>query len=71
MRSNNGKATKKIVLIVPESTEVMDITYYWKTAGGMTIKTDVILADSTLEDGKENICYSFPNEGTDIDCEDC
>ena len=34
MKKNNGHSTKRITIVVPESTEVIDITYYWKTQFG-------------------------------------
>ena len=64
MRNNEGTKTKKITLIIPDSTEVLDITYYWKTAKGSAIKTATAIMDERLKDGTEVICYSFPEEDT-------
>lgn len=64
MKNNDGKKTKKITLIIPDSTEVLDITYYWKTAKGSSVKTATAIMDDRLEDGAELICYSFPEEET-------
>ena len=62
MRCNDGTKTKKITLIVPEATEVIDIVYYWRTQYGMTLKTATILTDDNCIDGTEAICYKFPDE---------
>lgn len=62
MRNNNGNQIKRVTLIIPESVEVMDITYYWKTAKGRTIKTMTTLFDHALEDENECECYKFPDE---------
>lgn len=32
MRNNIGKQVKKVTLIIPESVEILDIAYYWKTS---------------------------------------
>ena len=59
MRKNNGENTKKITLVVPESTEVIDIAYYWKTANGNCIKTTSVIMDEHCCDGHEVTCYDF------------
>ena len=62
VRRNNGNQTKKITVVVPESVEVIDITYYWKTATGQTIKTATTIMDENCMDGNEVVCYAFPEE---------
>lgn len=61
MRKNNGHSTKRITIVVPESTEVVDITYYWKTQFGNTVKTATALMDTSCEDGVVNEIYKFPD----------
>ena len=65
MRNNNGKQTKEITLIVPESVEIIDVTYYWKTASGKALKTVTTLIAEGCNDGIKSVCYSFPDEGDD------
>ena len=62
MRCNDGKKTKKITIIVPESVEIIDLTYYWKTQKGRALKTQTILMDEHCKDGIERVCYEFPLE---------
>lgn len=65
MRNNNGNQTKKVTLILPESVEILDVTYYWKTAKGAAIKTVTIIGEESCDDGNEVVCYSFPDEKED------
>ena len=62
MRNNIGNKTKKVTLIIPESVDVMDITYYWKTSTGRAIKSMTAIMDNELCDGNEINCYKFPEE---------
>jgi hypothetical protein len=62
MRCNDGKKTKKITIVVPESVEIIDLTYYWKTQKGRALKTQTTLMDVGCEDGTVRICYEFPRE---------
>lgn len=62
MRNNIGTHVKKVTLIIPESVDVLDIAYYWKTSIGKVTKTVVIVADDNCKDGNEVVCYSFPQE---------
>ena len=62
MRCNSGKKTKKITIVVPESVEIIDLTYYWKTQKGRVLKTQTTLMDEHCEDGIECVCYEFPWE---------
>lgn len=62
MRNNNGNQTKKVTLVIPESVEIMDVRYYWKTSSGEPIKTIITLADDNLYDGTEAFCCKFPEE---------
>jgi len=64
MRSNNGTKTKSITLIIPESVDVLDITYYWKSSNGDLLKTTTAIMDNRLKDGAEISCYRFPEEET-------
>ena len=59
MTCNNGTQTKKITLIVPESIEFLDITYFWKTAKGVFTKTNVFFSDVNCQDGSEVPCCRF------------
>ena len=60
MKNNKGNQTKKVTLVIPESAEIMDITYYWKTSNGAFTKTATTLFDVHLVDGREVDCYKFP-----------
>lgn len=62
MRNNIGKQVKKVTLIIPESVEIIDITYYWKTSMGNTLKTQTTLMDENCRDGNEAVCFLFPEE---------
>lgn len=62
MRNNIGKQVKKVTLIIPESVEILDIAYYWKTSKGNTIKTTTTVMDNNCKDGNEVVCYDFPDE---------
>lgn len=62
MRNNIGNKTKKVTLIIPESVDVMDITYYWKTSTGRAIKSMTAIMDNELCDENEINCYKFPEE---------
>lgn len=62
MRCNDGKKTKKITIVVPESVEIIDLAYYWKTQKGRSLKTQATLMDLGCEDGIERVCYEFPQE---------
>ena len=62
MRCNDGKKTKKITIVVPESVEIIDLTYYWKTEKGTTFRTQTTLVDEECKDGTEVDCYEFPWE---------
>lgn len=63
--SNPGNKTKAITIIVPVSADVIDITYYWKTAGGRTIKSNTTLMDR--KDGERVDCFLFPKEDGESD----
>ena len=62
MRNNNGNQTKRVTLIIPESVDVRDITYYWKTSTGRALKTMTAIMDYELCDENEIECYNFPEE---------
>ena len=62
MRNNNGNQVKRVTLIIPESVDVMDITYYWKTSTGRALKTMTAIMDCELCDKNEIECYNFPEE---------
>ena len=62
MRNNIGTMTKKITIIVPESTEIIDLCYYWKSATGAALKTVTTIMDESCTGGTEvNLC-KFPEE---------
>jgi hypothetical protein len=62
MRCNDGKKTKKITIVVPESVEIIDLTYYLKTQKGRPLKTQATLMDEHCKDEIECVCYEFPWE---------
>lgn len=62
MRPNNGKQTKEITLILPESVEIVDIAYYWATANGQMTKTTLAILDDGAHGTRFN-CVKFPDEG--------
>ena len=62
MRCNDGKKTKKITIVVPESVEKIDLTYYWKTQKGSALKTQTTLMGEHCKDGIELVCYELPWE---------
>ena len=64
MKKNDGNKTKEITLIIPESVEVMDITYYWLTSTGISTKSMAALIGRTLEDGAVIDCYRFDESET-------
>ena len=62
MRRNNGKQTKEITIVVPESVEIIDIKYYWKSSGGISLTTAAVLVDENCMDGAIVDIYKFPEE---------
>lgn len=62
MRNNIGKQVKKVTIIIPESVNILDITYYWKTSNGRKVRTQITLMDDSCNDGTEVVCYNFPEE---------
>ena len=63
MRNNNGTETKKITLIIPKSTEILDASLYWSRENGQKVKTMVLMADDILIDGNEIYCCGLEEEG--------
>ena len=59
MRTNDGTKTKEITIIVPESVEVIDLTYYWKMANGSSVKTNTAIMGDNCYDGNKIMCALF------------
>ena len=59
MKNNIGNQVKKVTIIIPESVDILDITYYWKRSNGKKVKTQVILMDDDCNDANEVVCYDF------------
>lgn len=62
MRRNNGKQTKEITIVIPESVEIIDIKYYWKSSGGISLTSTAVLVDEKCTNGAIVDIYKFPEE---------
>ena len=59
MRNNIENQVKEVTIIIPESVDILDITYYWKRSNGRKVKTQVLLMDDDCNDGNEVVCCDF------------
>ena len=59
MIKNDGNMTKEITLILPESVEVIDLSYYWRTATGSYIKTTTAIMGDNCNNGNRVMCALF------------
>lgn len=62
MRNNDGENTKKVTIVIPESTELIDIVYYWRDCTGLAIKSSAVLVDESCNDGTVATIFSFPKK---------
>ena len=59
MRRNDGNMTKEITIVLPESVEVIDLSYYWRSATGSHITSTIAIMGDNCCDGNRVMCALF------------